>query len=368
MTPNHEREESGAGSPRRRARSIALSAGAGVLLIVAGAALGWAGAKVFVPTPAVEDASYTLVTVEEGSVSGLVAVNTRAQWAEHPAARNLMSGTVTSVSASAGQEITAGTVMYAVDLRPVVVMKGTTPAFRTMQSGDRGTDVAQLQTFLIEAGFLDGEADGVWAWATTAAVREWQSAAKLPIDGVADLGEVLFVAELPARLTVDASTIAPGAMVAGGEAGLVRLDAAPAFTIPVSDTQAATLPDDARVEITAPDGETWTAKISSRTALADGQVDLVLAGEEDAPICGDGCAQIPTGEGLLLVSRVITVEQTDGLVVPSSAVLTLPDGQTVLVDAEGTQHPVTVLSGARGLTAIDGVEPGLQVRAPAEIP
>ncbi|WP_298945036.1 peptidoglycan-binding domain-containing protein [uncultured Microbacterium sp.] len=368
MTPNRDEKTSGAGSPRRRARTIALSAAAGLLLIAAGAALGWAGAKVFVPTPAVEDASYTLVTVEEGSVSGHVAVNTRAQWAEHPAARNLMAGTVTSVSASAGQEITAGTVMYAVDLQSVVVMKGKTPAFRTMQSGDRGADVAQLQTFLIESGYLDGEADGAWAWSTTAAVLEWQSAAKLPVDGVADIGEVLFVADLPARVAVDTSTISPGAVVAGGEGGLVRLDTAPTFTIPVSDTQAATLPDDARVELTAPDGEIWNARISSRTTLEDSQVDLVLAGEEDAPICGDGCAQIPTGEGLLLVSRVITVEQTDGLVVPSSAVLTLPDGQTVLVDAEGTQHPVTVLSGARGLTAIDGVEPGLQVRAPAEIP
>jgi peptidoglycan hydrolase-like protein with peptidoglycan-binding domain len=362
------RQRPGAGSSSRRARTIGLSAAAVTLILAAGAALGWAAARVFVPAPAVEDASYTLVTVERGSVSGSVAVNTRAQWAEHPVAKNLMSGTVTSVSGSSGEEVSAGAVMYAVNLQPVVVMEGTTPAFRTMQNGDRGTDVAQLQAFLIYSGFLNGEADGVWMGATTAAVRAWQVAAKLPVDGIADLGEVLFVADLPARLAVDGSSITPGATLAPGDPGLVRLDSAPTFTIPVSDSQAATLPEGARVEITAPGGEVWNAKLDSRIALPDGQADLVLAAEGNAPICGDACADVATGEGVLLPSRVITVEKLDGLVVPSSAVLTLPDGATVLIDAEGGQHPVTVLSGARGLTAIEGVEPGLQVRAPAEAP
>lgn len=110
-----------------------------MLLIVAGAALGWAGAKVFVPTPAVEDASYTLVTVEEGSVSGHVAVNTRAVG-----------------RASRGEESDerdrdvrfglGGTRDHCgnghVRGRPAAGCRdeGTTPAFRTMQSGDRGTD------------------------------------------------------------------------------------------------------------------------------------------------------------------------------------------------------------------------------------
>lgn len=336
-----------------------------ILLLVVGVAAGWAGGRVFASPAAIEDASYTLVTVETGSVSGRIAINVRAQWDEVLAARNLMAGTVTSVNPTSAADVEAGTALYAVDLHPVVVMQGSTPAFRTMQRGDRGADIAQLQEFLIEAGHLTGTADGNWGSRTTSAVRAWQRAVGMPVDGVVDRGEVLFVQELPDRVVVDSQSITVGAELSGGEQVSI-LAGAPSFVAPISTTQAAAMPDGARVEVTAPGGEIWNARIAGQTTTPDGQIDLQLTGEVQESICGDSCDSIPAGPGLLLVSRVITVEHVEGLVVPSSAVLTLPDGATVLIGADGEHHRVSVLAGARGMTAIEGVDAGLQVRAPAE--
>lgn len=336
-----------------------------ILLLVVGLCAGWAGGRIFASPPAIEDASYTLVTVATGSVSGRVAINVRAQWGEVLAARNLVAGTVTQVSPISSEDVEAGTSLYAVDLSPVVVLQGSTPAFRTMQRGDRGADVAQLQEFLTEAGHLTGEADGTLGLRTTTAVRMWQRAAGMPVDGVVDRGEVLFVQQLPGRVVVDSQSISLGAQVTGGEQ-ISILAEAPSFIAPISPTQAAAIPDEARVEVTAPSGEIWSARIAGQVTSEDGEIDLQLTGVGQDSICGDSCVEIPTGPGLLLASRVITVEQVDGLVVPSTAVLTLPDGSTVVIDADGQPHRVTVLAGARGMTAIEGVEAGLRVRAPAE--
>lgn len=335
-----------------------------ILLLVLGLGAGWAGARVFASPPAIEDASYTLVTVETGSVSGRIAINVRAQWDEALAARNLMAGTVTWVNSTSAGDAEAGTILYAVDLRPVVMLQGSTPAFRTMQRGDRGADIAQLQEFLIETGHLTGTADGAWGSRTTSAVRAWQRATGMPVDGVVDRGEVLFVQKLPDRVVVDSQSISVGAELSGGEQ--VSTLGAPSFVAPISTTQAAAMPDGARVEVTAPGGEIWNARIAGQTTTEDGQIDLQLAGDGQESICGNSCDSIPAGPGVFLVSRVITVEHVEGLVVPSSAVLTVPDGATVVIGADGEHHRVTVLAGARGMSAIEGVEEGLQVRAPAE--
>ncbi len=83
---------------------------------------------------------------------------------------------MTSVAVSAGDEVSAGgQVLYAVNLRPVVVAAGETPAFRSLGRGaSGGADVAQLQGLLAGLGFFDGDADGEFGWATESAVRDWQ--------------------------------------------------------------------------------------------------------------------------------------------------------------------------------------------------
>ena len=53
------------------------------------------------------------------------------------------------------------------------------------QSGSTGDTVVTIQKKLIRWGYLDGEADGIYGSRTTAAIRRFQSANGLKVDGVA---------------------------------------------------------------------------------------------------------------------------------------------------------------------------------------
>ena len=54
-----------------------------------------------------------------------------------------------------------------------------------LKVGSKGTEVKELQTKLIELGYLSGKADGIYGQKTKAAVQAYQKAVKLTVDGVA---------------------------------------------------------------------------------------------------------------------------------------------------------------------------------------
>ena len=60
-----------------------------------------------------------------------------------------------------------------------------TPASSTLKVGSKGTDVKDLQTKLIELGYLSGKADGIYGSKTAEAVKAFQKASKLTADGIA---------------------------------------------------------------------------------------------------------------------------------------------------------------------------------------
>ena len=65
--------------------------------------------------------------------------------------------------------------------------------YSTLQMGSSGQDVEKLQNALINAGYdLEGGADGVFGSKTDAALREYQKANGLTVDGVA--GDATLVA------------------------------------------------------------------------------------------------------------------------------------------------------------------------------
>lgn len=337
-----------------------------VILIAGGGGIGWAAATVLTPAQDVLDSTaFTYVEVVNGEVGSSINLNTVAEWTPVPVGSNLASGVVTSVNVEPGQEVGPGTVLYTVNLRPVVIAQGGIPAFRALSQGASGADVAQLQSMLAALGFYTYEVDGAFDWVTTAAVKAWQKSLGLEADGSVQAGDIVFVPSLPTRVALDTETVRRGASLGGGEEVVQGLPAAPAFTIPVTDTQAALMPTGTRVEITGPEGDVWEGFVIDQEADEQQGITVLLAGKDGASICGETCGTIPVTGQAFLRSQIVTVESVTGLTVPSAALLSNGDGSLAVIDDEGVEHEVTVVTSARGMSVIEGVADGLMVRVPA---
>ena len=74
-------------------------------------------------------------------------------------------------------------------------------------------------------------------------------------------------------------------MLAGGEPVVNGLGAEPSFTVPVTESQSALMPDGTRVEITGPDGAAWDGFVVGRETDEQSGVTVTLAGKDGASIC-----------------------------------------------------------------------------------
>ncbi len=106
-----------------------------------------------------------------------------------------LAGTITWLP-SAGRVIRPGGTLFAVDGRPVILLDGSTPAYRDLAPGDSdGPDILQLNRNLVALGFdpvgivLDQE----WQAATTAGVEQLQTSLGESPTGSFSLGQVVFL-------------------------------------------------------------------------------------------------------------------------------------------------------------------------------
>lgn len=337
------------------------------LLVCVGSGVGWAASAVFAPPRDVlSKTAYTHVELVDGEVGSSLTLNSVAQWQATPVGTNQATGTVTSISAAGGDEVQAGDVLYSVNLRPVVVAAGQTPAFRQLSRGTNGADAQQLQSFLHETGFYDGEIDGKLGGESEQAIRAWQRSLGVEADGTVHLGDLIFVPSLPGRIALDEEIVFRGAALLGGEEVVSGLASEPIFTLPVTATQAASMPVGTRVNIRMADA-TWQASVAGQQPDPEGadQIEILLEGVDGATICSNACGTLPVVGQSLLSSEIITQPAVQGVVAPSAALLTAPDKKISVIDRQGVEHPVTVVASARGMSVITGVPAGLKVRVPA---
>lgn len=338
-----------------------------VFLLAFGLTVGWAATSVLSPTEDVlAETTFTFVKVTPGEVGSSIDLNTVAAWTPEPAGTNQASGIVTEITISPGDEVGQGSVLYTVNLRPVVAAQGTIPAFRPIGQGTVGPDVAQAQNMLALLGFYDGVSDGNAGSRTIAAIRAWQKSLSLEQTGTIQLGDVIFIQTLPTRVSLDTEIITRGASLAGGEEVVRGLPPTPGFEVPVTEAQAAMMPLGTLVEITGPEDVLWIAHVSGQQADPEtATIAVHLDGIDGASICGDRCGLIPvTGESRL-ASKIVTVEAVEGLVVPSAALVADADGDTAVINEDGERVPVSVIASARGMSVVEGAPEGMRVRIPA---
>ncbi|WP_244198764.1 peptidoglycan-binding domain-containing protein [Microbacterium phyllosphaerae] len=314
-----------------------------------------------------EASTYTYVEVTPGEVSAAISLTAVAQWKPTPVAVNQAVGVVTEIRVAAGDEVQPGAILYSVNMRPVFIAEGTIPMYRDIGEGAEGIDVTQLQTLLTDLGFYTGARDGKAGSGTVRAIKAWQKSAGVEATGFVSAGDVVFVPTLPTRVALAPDVIVRGATLTGGEEMLSGLPTEPAFSIPVTENQAATLQTGIRVSVTSPEGGTWWGEVTDQTRDADtSTIQLGLRGVDGASVCAAECSQIPTTGESTLSARVITTEPVDGLTVPTAALVVSADGRTSVVDRTGTRLPVTVEASANGMSVIRGVDAETKVRVPAK--
>ena len=162
-------------------------------------------------------------------------------------------GTYTQLPAP-GQVIRQGRVLYRVSDRPVVLLYGSTPAYRTLSAGATGPDVAELDADLVALGYATraqlSPTSASFGSPTTTAVEKLQAALGVTQTGTLTLGEVVFeptavrVTSVSAQLGGRAQ---PGETVVAGTSTVrlvqVALDASQQTDVAVGDKVGITLPN-----------------------------------------------------------------------------------------------------------------------------
>jgi hypothetical protein len=170
------------------------------------------------------------------------------------------SGTVTSLP-RAGTVIERGGALYRLDGDPIVLMYGSTPAYRALRSGiSHGPDVRELEQNLLTLGFDPGTVDDAFTSATAAAVSDWQESVGLERTGAIELGRVVF---LPGPRRVGEHKASVGSVLSGGSEVLATSSTKRVVSVALDASLQDLARKGERVEVTLPAGATVRGRITA---------------------------------------------------------------------------------------------------------
>jgi hypothetical protein len=367
--------------PRRR-RWIAL--GAVVALVAAVAVIGTVH-PFTTTTPS--NASVTgnagptsLSAVTQQDLSSQTQVTATLGYADSYSVVNQAQGTVTALP-TIGQVVSQGQVLYRVDGNPVVLLYGTTPAYRSLSEGASasdvtGTDVAELNNDLVALGYATSSeipvgTDEFTGW-TKYAIEKLQGALGVTQTGNLTLGQAIFL-PTSARVTTISATL--GALAQSGQPVLTVTSTTRQVSIALDAGQQSQVAVGDKVIITLPNNQTTTGVISSvgtvATAPASGGSNTtptitVLVNPTDPSATGSW-DQAPVDV------TITTATAHNTLVVPVNALLALAGGgyAVEVSGAGGLRRLVPVTLGlfddAGGLVQVtgSGLAAGQKVVVPA---
>jgi peptidoglycan hydrolase-like protein with peptidoglycan-binding domain len=181
---------------------------------------------------------------------------------------NQAQGTYTKLPAL-GQVISQGRVLYRVSDSPVVLLYGSTPAYRTLSAGTSGPDVAELNADLVALGYATSaqlsSTSASFGPATTAAVMKLQAALGVAQDGTLALGQVVFE---PSAVRVTSVSAQLGGSTQAGQAMMQGTSTTRQVQVALGASQQTDVAVRDRVSITLPNNRTIPGVVSSVGALA----------------------------------------------------------------------------------------------------
>ena len=178
---------------RRRGRIVVAGA---LVVVLAGAGAG--GYALLADRPSGLDAA-AVKAVTTAAVSRINLVDTEQEdgslgYDDQWTLRSGVRGVLTALPDEAAT-VSRGQTLYRVDNKPVTLLYGTLPLYRTLADGvDDGPDVKQLEQNLDALGYGEGlTVDDHFTSATTDAVKAWQADRGLEETGRVDATQVVFV-------------------------------------------------------------------------------------------------------------------------------------------------------------------------------
>jgi peptidoglycan hydrolase-like protein with peptidoglycan-binding domain len=168
-----------------------------------------------------------------------------------------------------GQVIAQGHVLYRVDDRPVVLLHGSTPAYRTLSAGASGPDVAELNADLLALGYATAAQlspeSASYGPATTAAVMKLQIAVGMTQSGTLTLGQVVFE---PSAVRVTSVSAQLGGSTQVGETVMQGTSTVRQVQVALSVSEQTTMAVGDKVSITLPNNRITPGVVSSVGAVA----------------------------------------------------------------------------------------------------
>jgi hypothetical protein len=352
---------------RRRRKTLWLIAAAVVLV---GAGVAVAASHPFTSRatsrPGVADNGVptSTATVIRQDLSSQTLVPAMLGYADSYSVVNQAQGTVTAVT-TVGQVVSQGQVLYRVDGNPVVLLYGSTPAYRTLSSGLTGAaDVAELNADLLALGYVTNtelpSPDAFTYW-TEVGVEKLQAALGETQNGTLALGQAVFA---PTAVRVTAVSATLGAPAQPGQPVLSATSTTRQVSIALDAAQQSEVAVGDKVTITLPNNHTTSGAISSvgtvATAPASSSSDTsptitVLVKPTDPAATG-------TWDQAPVNVTITTGTVSNVLVVPVDALLAQAGGgyAVEVVAANGARHLVPVTLGlfdnADGLVQVSGSE------------
>ena len=359
--------------PRRRRRALWF----GVLAVLVAGAVVVAIADPFSSSPSngsIDNAASTsLATVTRQSLSAHTQVDATLGYAGSYNVVNQARGTVTWLPA-VGQVVRQGQVLYTVDGKPVVLLYGTTPAYRALAEGAsasavKGPDVQQLNADLVALGFatraqLDPSSNEFGS-ATKAAVEKLQASLGEPTaaqNGALPLGSIVFLPSA-ARITTIPQQVTVGGPAQPGTI-LQATSTSRLVTIALDASQQSEVKPGDPVTITLPDHSTTPGVVYSVGTVATTPSNDNQGSSSTPTITVDVLPTNPSATGKLdqapVQVSITTATVNNALVVPVTALLALASGGYGIetVGADGLHHMVPVTLGlfddGDGLVQVSG--------------
>jgi len=247
--------------------------GVGVLAVVAatGGVVAMSGARQ--ATAVAQEPPVNTARVERGRLSDMVSqygtLTYRALSDGSPyAVFNQVHGIYTELPNS-GDRIACGDVLYRVNDHPVLLLCGSTPAYRSLSKGNSGPDVAELNANLVHLGYAirahHNPSSDRFSAATASALEKLQSRLGEDQTGSLDLGQAVFLPESVRIATVTAElggSARPGAQVMYATSDTLEVQVA------LDPSQQGEVKTGDRAQITLPGNKSVTGKVDRLGRIA----------------------------------------------------------------------------------------------------